>query len=112
MIAHRLLPLAALALVAGCDVTPTGQPTAPPKAAPPSEFQKSVEALSEAQRNIMLIRAIQDADQECQGVTSSERRGDSLNGDPLYIARCGAQHVYGVAIGRDGMAQVIVRSGR
>ncbi len=112
MIANRLIPLAALALLAGCDVTPTGQPTAPPKAPEPSAFQKSVIALSDAERNVMFIRAIRDANLECQGVTASERRGEALNGDPLYIAHCGTQQTYGVAIGREGTARVMVRTGR
>lgn len=112
MIAHRLLPLAALALLAGCDVTPTGQPTAPPKAAEPSDFQKAVAKLSDAERNVMFIRAIRDANLECQGVTASERQGEALNGDPLYIAHCGKEHTYGIAMGRNGMANVMVRGSR
>ena len=81
----------------------------PTVAAPeePSAFQNSVAALSDGERNLVFIRAIRDAGQDCQGVTSSERRDDAAGGQPLWVAQCTGGATYGVLIGRDGTAQVV-----
>lgn len=66
--------------------------------------QAQVANLNDTQRNMMLIRAIRDADIECQQVTESERmEGEGL----IYRTRCsdGTDHI--VAITPDGTAQIV-----
>ncbi|MHA6722496.1 hypothetical protein [Sphingomonas sp. RS2018] len=93
-------------LLAGCGSTvPSGNTTAAVTPSEPSEFQTQVVALPEAQRNAVLIRAIRDADRDCQGVTKSERKPD-VQGAPMYLATCQGGATFGVTFRRDGTAQV------
>ncbi len=91
--------------LAACGKAPEREAAKAPE--PPSAFQNSVAALAEPERNIVFIRAIRDADRDCQGVTKSERRGTGTRGDPLYVATCNDGASYGVLIGRNGTAQVV-----
>lgn len=104
------IPLAALAPVAfaltACGGAPAGKAPAP-VAEGPSAFQNQVAALPESERNIVFIRAIRDANHDCQGVTGSLRQGEAADGSPLYIARCDDGASYAVVIGRDGTAEVV-----
>ena len=99
-------PILAIALMlAACNGATTGDTAAEPTA--PSAFQNRVAALSDGERNLVLIRAIRDAGQECQGVTKSVRRDDAAGGQPLWVATCQGGASFGVVIGRDGTAQVV-----
>jgi hypothetical protein len=70
-----------------------------------SEAQKKVRELDEGQRNIVLIRAIRDAGEDCQQVESSELMATS-NNMPVYMANCAGGLVYAVVIRDDGTAAV------
>ena len=77
---------------------------APSPQATESEFQAQVAKLEPAARNAVLLRAIRDAGQDCQGVTESLAQ----KGTPgLWTARCTDRAGYGVLIKPDGTAQVI-----
>ncbi len=105
----RMIPMLALPLALVACGGPSPDNTAavvPTPPAGPSEFQQQVAALPEAQRNAVFIRAIRDADHDCQGVTKSERKGES-GGMPLWHATCSNKATYGVLIGRDGTATVV-----
>lgn len=100
--------LAGAAMLAGCG----GGTGAPAPAANDAEavneaatnYQAAVLDLNDAQRDIVMIRAIQDANIACEKVTGSEPiKGEGLT----YRATCadGATHV--VSIAADGNAKVI-----
>ncbi|MGZ8335337.1 MAG: hypothetical protein ACXWU1_01590 [Allosphingosinicella sp.] len=65
-----------------------------------------LEAMPEGQRNAVFIRAIQDADGECQHVDSSSRGGEH-EGFPVWVARCTDGVAWTIVIGRDGVASVL-----
>ncbi len=99
------LILTSLLLVAGCEAAPPPQPKATPTG--PSDFQQKVAALSEAERNIVFIRAIRDADIDCQGVTGAVRQPDMPTGELYYVAQCNDGAKYGVLLQREGTAKII-----
>jgi hypothetical protein len=70
-----------------------------------SDAQNQVRALPEGQRNGVLIRAIRDANLNCQHVTQSTETKTS-NNVPVYEATCEDGAVYAVAIADDGTATV------
>ena len=98
------IPLVALMLLAACDGAPDN--VAAPVPQEPSAFQNAVAALSPPERNMVFIRAIRDANKNCQGVTESTRQGEAATGEPLWVARCTDGATYAVVLGRDGTAQV------
>mgnify|MGYP003610097301 CR=1 FL=1 len=71
--------------------------------------QATVLDMSDAERNIVLVRALLDSDIQCQGVEKSERVGD-VSGLPTWRATCvgGKQHL--ISISTDGIAHVISRT--
>jgi len=75
-------------------------------AAGAGDYQARLEALPEAQRNAVFIRAIRDAGQPCQGVQSSVRQGE-INNAPAWTATCEGGVRWTIAIGSDGVAQVM-----
>ncbi|PCD03707.1 hypothetical protein COC42_04975 [Sphingomonas spermidinifaciens] len=100
--------LAGAAMLPGCGGgTSAPAPTANEAAAGNEaslNYQAAVLDLSVGQRNIVMIRAIQDANIACEKVIESEQiKGQTLT----YRAKCadGASHV--VAIEADGNASVI-----
>ncbi len=68
-----------------------------------------IQALNEGERNATLLRAIRDANRECQGVTRSAAT-DPVQGKPAWIATCDNGGEWLVAIGADGTA--LVTNGR
>ncbi|WP_033921355.1 hypothetical protein [Sphingomonas sp. 37zxx] len=106
-----LIPvLAAAFTLAGCGSEPAPAPASPPAnavAADGTDYQAAVAALPEAQRNGVFIRAIRDSGLPCQGVTSSERQGDTGS---VWRARCddGVDHI--ISIEADGNAKVSTRA--
>ena len=106
----RAMPmLLAMTLLTACDPAPTA-PAAKASPLPPSEFQKKVAALSEAERNIVFIRAIRDAGKDCQGVTGHERQADLPTGEHYFVASCSDGAKYGVLLGRTDTAKIISRN--
>jgi uncharacterized lipoprotein NlpE involved in copper resistance len=74
-------------------------------------YQASVLALPIGQRNLVFIRAIQDAKLPCESVTDSIRVADQ-NGNPTWRAECGKNNAHLVSITKDGTANIISRSDR
>lgn len=74
--------LAAALLLASCDA-PADRPT---NAALPDPAAQ-IAALGDGERNGVFIRAIRDADQECQGVDASRVIGE-VGARTAWVARC------------------------
>lgn len=71
-----------------------------------------VMAMTDRQRNMVFVRALMDAEIDCDGVTGSERVED-YEGKPIWRASCkypGKDHL--ISITPDGMAEIITRSDR
>ena len=104
--AKRILIVGALAaLAAGCGSS--GDEVAP--AAETNEtvnYQAEVAAMPEGQRNAVFIRAIRDADLECQHVESSTS-GGTYEGMPVWNVRCDQDGNWTIVIGDNGIAQVL-----
>jgi hypothetical protein len=96
---------AGLALLAGCE---RGTPEADDKKiqVPEGDYHARLEAMPEAQRNAVFIRAIRDAGRDCQHVERSQRTGE-INGAPAWTATCDNDVQWTIAIGRAGVAQVM-----
>ena len=95
----------ALTLVAcGGGEAPAPRPTAT-LAADGKDYRKEVAALPEAQQHLVLLRAILDADQTCQGVNEAARQPDQ-EGMPVWLARCVGGQDWLVSIQADGTANV------
>jgi hypothetical protein len=69
-------------------------------------MQAQLEALPEAQRNGVFMRAIRDARGECQHVESSERAGEQ-QGMPVWRAFCDSGASFTIVITPGGGAQVL-----
>ena len=69
------------------------------------ETQRRVAAMGENERNLVLIRAIRAAHQDCQHVDSSEAVANGA-GQPSYVATCDRTKRYAVAIGPNGAGAV------
>ena len=102
LVALFALPLT-LAACGGSGGRDTGGNTAAPAAM--TEVQQQVIDMNEGQRNGVLLRAILDGGEECQGVTRSKRLPDSEN-RPTWAARCGDGPAFQIAVGPDGIAKV------
>lgn len=106
--------LAALAL-GGCgggsDAGNTAAPAAANSAAPKplTEVQRKVLAMPERQRNVVLIRALIDADLPCDGVMKSTRVEDQ-DGAPMWRAECKNGSFHLITITPDGMAKIFSHS--
>ena len=107
---RSILISSTLLLLAACGGGAPEQPAAPAIPQEPSEFQNQVAALTDSERNGVFIRAIRDAGKPCQGVTESKLSPDKWNGGPLWLARCNDGVWYGVALGREGTAQIVSRA--
>lgn len=99
-----LMPAALAVLLAACqNNAPEPRNEA---AAGAQSVQNELAALPEGQRNAVFIRAIRDANQDCQHVESSTLVGEH-QGFPLWSARCDGGRTFTIAIGNAGEAQVI-----
>jgi hypothetical protein len=80
-------------------------------AAAPGNALEAVLAMSDRQRNVVFIRALMDADIDCQSVDSSVRLPDQ-DGKPLWRANCpgGVSHM--ISITPDGTANIVSRTDR
>lgn len=90
----------ALSLLAACD-----RPAAEPPAASVSDIDAQIAALSEGARNGVFIRAIRDAEQDCQGVETSQVIGD-VSGRRAWMARCNGGGEWVIVPSPAGGAQV------
>lgn len=70
-----------------------------------SEAQNRVREMGDGQRNAVLIRAIREANFDCQHVERSDVVA-TTNNLPAYLATCQDGTVYAVAIQDDGTAVV------
>ena len=94
-----------LVLLAGCE-RGTPEATTNNIEVPAGDYQAKLEAMPEGQRNAVFIRAIRDAGLDCQHVASSTGAGE-INGAPAWTVACDNDVRWTVAIGGDGVAQVI-----
>lgn len=72
-------------------------------------MHKQLESLSDAQRNGVFMRAIRDAQGECQHVARSERIADH-RGLPVWRAYCERETSFTIVITQSGVAQVLADS--
>ena len=72
----------------------------------PESVQNRLETMPEAQRNAVFIRAIRDADQQCQHVESSQRAGEH-QGFPVWNATCAGGGTWTIVVMNDGTAAVL-----
>ena len=73
---------------------------------PDGGYAERIRTMPEGQRNGVFIRAIRDGGQDCQGVESSAFAGE-INGAPAWTAVCQGGTTWTIAIGKDGIAQVM-----
>lgn len=102
---------AAGVLLAGCSSEPAAPENTQAQAqniSPEDNVAAKVDAMSEQQRNVVLIRAIRDAGMDCQGVTESQPWPDA--GPNSYRAKCSGGDYHLVQIKADGTATVISRN--
>lgn len=109
---NRSAFLLAPALLVGACSSPSGENTTAAATANESgtNYIAAVEALPKGQRDGVLLRAIRDADLDCQGVDRSAPATE-VNGRPAWKVTCVGGKEFLVAIGADGNAQVIAPTG-
>lgn len=76
------------------------------ESAPVATVGEQIAALPESERNAIFIRAIRDAGQECQLITSS-RTGSSYRGMPTWDAACLNGRHRTLFIAEDATAQML-----
>jgi hypothetical protein len=101
--------LAALLALCACEGG-TREQTTKGIEVPEGDYQARLQAMSEAERNAVFIRAIRDASLPCQHVQSSSFEGETA-GAPTWRARCDETGEWFIVIGRDGVAQVADATG-
>lgn len=99
----RFVSLALVLALAACD---SAAPPVATNSAEANPYADRIAALTEGQRNGVLIRAIRDADRECQQVTASTAAG-LVEGKPAWTATCDDRTPFLVAFGADGIATVV-----
>ena len=92
----------AILMISACG---SDAPDAPAPAAPKRDASAEVARLSEGQRNAVFIRAIRDADGDCQGVESSQSVG-AAGGEEVWLATCSGGRRWTIQIADDGSAAV------
>ena len=101
---RRLLPFVVLAGLAACGDSPATQPSQPIVVR--SEGQDKLHQLDYLNRAIALKRAIHAAGSDCRRVTQSGYVGEYEN-TSYWTATCEDGAQWTIAIGRDGIAQVM-----
>ncbi|WP_374944478.1 hypothetical protein [Sphingomonas sp.] len=100
----RHLSAAALGLsLAACGSGNDPQPTTNVGAA--DDYVVRVRALSEGQRDAVLLRAIRDSGRDCQQVSRSTAIPD-VGGAPAWAAQCAGGDMWAVAFNPGGIATV------
>lgn len=72
----------------------------------PDAYQQELMGMEEDARNAVFIRAIRDADRECQHVETSSFTGE-VEGFPVWQAQCAGGLMYAIVIQNDGVAAVM-----
>lgn len=72
----------------------------------PEAYQQELMGMEEEARNAVFIRAIRDADRECQHVETSSFSGE-VEGFPVWQAQCSDGLMYAIVIQNDGVAAVM-----
>ena len=67
---------------------------------------RSLDAMSEAERHGVLLRALRDGGHDCQAVVSAKRAGVS-EGVPLWQAFCRGGRSWIIAVTANGYAQIV-----
>ena len=98
------IAVAAIALLAACE---SGEPEQDVREidVASGNYQERIDAMSDGERNAVFIRAIRDAERDCQSVQASTRQPDR-NGQPVWTATCSDGRNWVIVIGGDGIAQV------
>lgn len=91
-----------LLLVGGCGQTPPQQGNA---AASAKDYQGQLTAMSEAERNLVFLRAIHDAGWQCEQVQSSAPR-PTIQDSPAWKAVCEGNEEWAIQVGKTGIAHV------
>ena len=73
-------------------------------------YQERLLELNDMARNAVFLRALMDAERDCQQVVQSSYVGQ-YQGQPAWFAVCRNRGEWLVLIGNDGVAQVLSRSG-
>ena len=96
---------AAALTMAGCE---RGVPETDTRAieVPAGDYQARLVAMPAATRDATFLRAIRDAGRDCQSVQRSAPAG-TINDAPAWTATCEDGAQWTIAIGRDGIAQVM-----
>lgn len=111
-----ILPMLLLAPLAACgsDSEPEQRTATPltaeqPAVAPPTNPVGNVAVrlrdMPDGQRDVVLFRAVRDANQECQHVTQSTPAG-VVNGDPAWGVACDNGRQFIVSVRQDGVMGV------
>ena len=95
---------AALLLVSGCD----GAPETNKVTVPDANYKARIDALDDRQRDAVMLRAVRDARQDCQGVVGSAYSGVQF-GMPSWVARCSDGRDWMVMLDKGGRAHVARR---
>lgn len=105
---RKAMAAAGSALIIGLSACGgTGAGTAEKAQAPdPDAIQNQLASMAEAQRNAVFIRAIRDAQQECQHVESSRPAGEH-QGLPVWSAACSGGGTFTIVIMNNGTATVL-----
>ena len=106
----RLAPIAAMLLVAGCDVAGDGSDTAS-RSVTEAFYKARIDALGDGRRNALMLRAVRDAGQDCQGVAGSAYNGEHF-GRPSWAVRCNDGRDWLIMLEKDGRALVARREER
>ena len=70
------------------------------------DYRQRLEAMPEGQRNAVFIRAIRDAQLECQHVEASTPSSD-YRGMPVWDVRCSGGGNWTLVVTADGIAQIL-----
>ena len=98
---------AALILISGCDSSP--EPAETNQAAVVEvDYKARIDALDDRQRDAVMLRAVRDARQNCQGVVGSAYSGVQF-GMPSWVARCSDGRDWIVMLDKGGRAHVARR---
>lgn len=81
------------------------EPAATNTSAPADDYARRIAALPPGQRDGVLLRAIRDANQDCQQVTRSQPI-DPIAGAPAWAATCDGRGTWVVALNPGGVATV------
>jgi hypothetical protein len=98
---------ALLLALGGCD---SGSPPAPAPTVQPAQnvYKARIDALPDARRDAVFLRAVRDAGHDCQEVIGSAYNGEQF-GMPAWAGRCRDGADWLIMLGRDGRALVARR---